>query len=179
MGMGRERGFTLIELAIVVAVAGILLVVGVPALQDMVRNNRLVTETNNLVAHLNLARSEAVKRRVRVAVCSSADSEAAVPACDGGTDWDTGWVVFVDANSNGSVDDAANVLRRGGAVTGATDVRTSAGALSFAADGSVPGGNAFTFAVCDDRGIARGRQIAVAGIGRPQLSGPPIADCTP
>jgi type IV fimbrial biogenesis protein FimT len=177
--MDRESGFTLIELAIVVAVAGILLVVGVPALQDMVRNNRLVTETNNLVAHLNLARSEAVKRGFRVAVCSSADPEAAVPACDGGTDWDTGWVVFTDANASGAADVAADVLRRSGAVAGATDVRTSGGTLSFAADGSSAGGAAFTFAVCDDRGTARGRQIAVAGIGRPQLSGPPIGDCTP
>lgn len=177
--MDRQNGFTLIELAIVVAVAGILLVVGVPALQDMVRNNRLVTETNNLVAHLNLARSEAVKRGFRVAICSSADPEAAVPACDGGTNWDTGWVVFRDDDEDGAVDSAANVLRRSGAVTGASDVRASGGTLSFARDGSVAGGAAFAFAVCDDRGTARGRQIAVAGIGRPQLSGPPIADCTP
>ena len=109
----RQCGFTLLELVVVVAVAGILLVTGVPALQDMVRNNRLVTETNDLVAHLNLARSEAIKRRTRVAICSSTAAGAAVPACDGGTDWDTGWVVFVDADSDGVVDSAADVIRRG------------------------------------------------------------------
>ena len=179
--MGRPRGFTLVELVIVVTVAAILLVIGVPALQDLVRNNRLVTETNDLVAHLNLARSEAIKRRTRVAICSSTAAGAAVPACDGGTDWDTGWVVFVDADSDGVVDSAADVIRRSAVVAGATHVRASGGTLSFGADGSVAGGAATTLAVCDDRGESRGRQIRVAGVGRPQRVGPQIPDagCNP
>lgn len=177
----RQCGFTLLELVVVVAVAGILLVTGVPALQDMVRNNRLVTETNDLVAHLNLARSEAIKRRTRVAICSSTAAGAAVPACDGGTDWDTGWVVFVDADSDVVVDSAADVIRRSAVVAGATHVRASGGTLSFGADGSVAGGAATTLAVCDDRGESRGRQIRVAGVGRPQRVGPQIPDagCNP
>jgi type IV fimbrial biogenesis protein FimT len=179
MGMGRENGFTLIELAIVLAVAAILLVVGVPALQDMVRNNRLVTETNSLVAHLNLARSEAVKRRTGVVVCSSTTPTAAVPPCDGGQDWDGGTVVFVDANGNGAVDNAAEVVRASSAVVDSIDIRASAGSVRYGPDGSITAGTAVTFAVCDTRGVARGRQIAVSGVGRPQLSGPPIADCTP
>lgn len=177
-----QRGFTLLELMVVVTVAAILLVIGVPSLQKWVRDNRIVTETNSLVAHLNLARSEAIKRRTRVAICSSKDAGAAVPACDGGTDWSTGWVVFQDpegAGVGGAVDDASDVIRRSAVVAGAMDVGASTGTLFFGTDGSVPGGAGSTLAVCDDRGTSKGRQVRVSSIGRPQVVGPPIASCTP
>lgn len=183
-GKHSQRGFTLLELMVVVTVAGILLVIGVPALQTWVRDNRLVTETNNLVAHLNLARSEAIKRRKRVAICSSRDAGAAVPACDGGTDWSTGWVVFQDPEGEGvggAVDNAADVIRRSVVVAGATDVRSSTGILFFGTDGSVTGGAGSALAVCDNRGTSKGRQVRVSSIGRPQVVGPRprIASCTP
>jgi type IV fimbrial biogenesis protein FimT len=52
------------------------------------------------VTAFNLARSEAVKRSVRVTVCKSADGAT----CAAGGDYEQGWIVFNDPNSNAAVD---------------------------------------------------------------------------
>ena len=53
---------------VTIAVVAILATVGVPALQSLVQQNRVVSETNQLVTALNLARTEAVRRGEDVAV---------------------------------------------------------------------------------------------------------------
>lgn len=94
--MKRSRGFTLIELMITLVLAAIILALGVPGFQDIVRNNRAATQSNELVAALSLARSEAVKRGARVSLCPSTDQAS----CTGGTDWAGGWIVFRDIAAN-------------------------------------------------------------------------------
>ena len=46
---------------------------------------------------MSLARSEAIKRNQRVAICPSDDGEQ----CSG-NQYENGWIVFVDGNSNNS-----------------------------------------------------------------------------
>ncbi|MFB1487585.1 MULTISPECIES: GspH/FimT family pseudopilin [unclassified Thiocapsa] len=94
------RGFTLLELMVTVAIAAILLTLGVPSFRDLVQNNRAATQVNALVTALSLARSEAVRRGQHVSICPSTDQET----CTGGDDWDDGWIVFVD-------DETSEVLR--------------------------------------------------------------------
>lgn len=101
----RETGFSLIELMVALAVASILLTVGVPSFQDMIRDNRLATQANRLVGALNLARSEAIKRGRFAAVCK-ADTSVPHPTCDpsgcntviGVNCWEAGWIVYVDVD---------------------------------------------------------------------------------
>ena len=62
------RGFTLLELMVTVAVVAILATVGVPSFRDLIQNNRVTTQTNELVTALNFARTEAVKRARAVEV---------------------------------------------------------------------------------------------------------------
>ncbi|MGB5065269.1 MAG: GspH/FimT family pseudopilin, partial [Candidatus Competibacter sp.] len=71
--MNRKSGFTLIELMITVALAAIVLTLGVPAFQETIRNNRLATTVNDFISSLNLTRSEAIKRGTRVTLCKSAN----------------------------------------------------------------------------------------------------------
>jgi type IV fimbrial biogenesis protein FimT len=97
----NAAGFTLLELMTTLAVAGIMLAVGVPSYQAVVRNNRAATNANELVSALTIARSEAIRRGDRVSLCRSDDG-----ASCGGT-WEDGWIVFLDGAAN---DTAAPVV---------------------------------------------------------------------
>jgi len=88
----KQRGLTLIELMVTLAVAIILVAVGMPLFSGVVANNRAVAQTNALVTALNLARSEAVARGTTVSVVAT------------GGDWTQGWTVFADQNANGAMD---------------------------------------------------------------------------
>ena len=82
------RGFTLLELMVTIAVLAILATVGVPSFQTLVQNNRVVTQTNELVSVLNVARTEAVKRGrpVEVEISSEANGWSATVRLPGGAD---------------------------------------------------------------------------------------------
>ncbi len=111
--MNRQRGFTLIELIITVAIAAIVMAIGVPSFQGMMRNNRAATQANEMISALNLARSEAVKRGRRVSLCPSSNGTG----CSG-TDWKSGWIVFVDTSVVDASVTVGQVLRVWGALAG-------------------------------------------------------------
>ncbi|MDR1887811.1 MAG: GspH/FimT family pseudopilin [Zoogloeaceae bacterium] len=64
--MRYSRGFTLIELMVAVALVAILLSLAVPSFRDTILKNRVSAATSDLVAALDMARSEAIKRGVEV-----------------------------------------------------------------------------------------------------------------
>ena len=68
----RHAGFTLVELMVTVAVIGILAVFAVPSMTAMIANSRLQSASGELIAALQAARSEAVRRNGRIIACASA-----------------------------------------------------------------------------------------------------------
>lgn len=64
----QQKGFTLIEMMIVIAIIAILAALAAPSMIDMKRKYELQRETNSFVAKLNEARSEAVLKRTSVSV---------------------------------------------------------------------------------------------------------------
>lgn len=88
----RDAGFTLIELMVTIAVAAILLVVATPSFVSYQRSSELTSAANSFVAGISVARSEAMKRGMNAML---------VPAT--GTDWSSGWTVFVDQDRSGGL----------------------------------------------------------------------------
>lgn len=139
----RNGGYTLIELLTTVAVAAIVTTAAVPGLRSFVQNNRIAAQTNELVASLVLARSEAVTRGVAATICASSDGAS----CSGATDWASGWLVFADlAAPVGALDAGTDVLLRAHpGLAGGAALTASTAAVTYRADGFLDAAAAASF----------------------------------
>jgi len=157
----RQRGFSLLDLMITLSVMIILLSIAVPSMGNLVREHRLTSQANSLLAHLHYARHEAVFRRAHVAACPSLDQQT----CSGDNRWDQGWIVFVDANRSGQPDSDQDILR----VVQPSEnlLMHSAGRIRvrFQPHGGAYGTN-LTIRVCDSSGTADPRAVIVSNPGR-------------
>lgn len=159
--MKKVTGFTLVELMVTLMVASILLMVGVPSFIETIRRSRTVTQANEIVTALNLARSEAVKRGIQVTILRT------------GGEWEDGWKVFVDENGNGAVDDGDTVLQEYTALSKDYTLRVGGNFTDWVAyrptglslgSGGLPNGS---FRLCtDEQDTVKGRTIAVNSVGR-------------
>jgi Tfp pilus assembly protein FimT len=84
-----------------------LLSLGIPTLNQIVQNNRLINQTEALVASLKLARHESITKQVSVTLCAS-DNQL---SCTDSSSWQSGWIVFTDAGQPGVVDGADKILQ--------------------------------------------------------------------
>ena len=182
------KGFTLIELLVTMTVLVIVITIGVPSFQNLIKNNRLRTTTNTLVLDINYARSEAVKRGMKVVLCRSSNPQAVNPSCSGNTrEWSSGWLLFASQDSNSIYDTGTDVLLKrteinaaGISIIANTNADSS---LTFNSDGSKAGAiSDAKYAVCDDRDNSYGREITVINTGRPGLKSgsidTPIPSCS-
>ena len=181
-----SQGFTLIELMVGLAVMALLMMVAVPSFQSTIASSRVTTVTNDLVGALAVARTEAIRRGVRVTVCASDDGEL----CATTGDWSQGWVVFKDLNRNADrepdTDPAKDevLLATSSAIPGGISVKGTALFVSYAADGqpkTTTGttGTAWTgkLQVCSDNtqlsDDRRARLLDISTTGRAHTSTPP------
>lgn len=165
----RIRGITLIETMLALALAAILLATAAPAFGTLIARNESDVSRGTLVTALETARLLAISRNGHVVACPSADHRY----CGRTTEWQHGWIVFVDTDHDGARSDGEDVLS---ATQGGPDgvaILTGAGRrhVDFRADGSSPGSNA-TFTICDHRGASSAQAIVINNAGRVRVAKP-------
>ena len=120
-----RRGLTLIELMVGLAMMAVVLALSAPQFTQWGRSTRVVTQGADIQSALAYARSESLRRGVRVTLCSSTDPRAATPACSAVAAWASGWLIFVDnvqvaGNVAGTLDGSDAVLRIGDTLSGSS-----------------------------------------------------------
>jgi type IV fimbrial biogenesis protein FimT len=180
----RAAGFTLNELMLVLAIAGVIFGLAIPNMRDFMWNSRMTSAANDLLTAVYRARSESVKRHGQTVLCFSADSAAATPACDGnGTQ---GWVVFADTDGDGTADAGEEVVLRHGPLPSTISVFSkpngNAGYVAFNNAGfarNIGLGSALAGVVmCDKRGnkattgpeYSAARGVTISATGRPRVT---------
>lgn len=159
----HARGFTLIEVMTVVAIAAVVLAIGTPTMQGLVQGIRLNAAANSLYSSLNLARSEAIKRGMRVDV-RAAD----------GDNWESGWTVYVDENGDGALDDGDTVVLVRPAIASGISISSNLGQsnVSFVGSGRTrtnKSAQAFLSGTVRFAAGGRGRNVVINALGRVRL----------
>lgn len=158
-----QRGFTLIELMIVLLIASVLAAIAVPSFQSAVANQKAKAFAQDLYLSLSQARAEAIKSNGRCVV-------SVVP--DDAAKWHTGWKVeATGADCAGAPYDVA----AHGAVGGLEDI--SQATITYDRRGRPSA--AVNLTVCDVKGYAHERTVSVGLTGAPQVDVDYSGTCTP
>jgi type IV fimbrial biogenesis protein FimT len=178
-----QRGFTLIEAMVAVAILAILMTLAVPSFTSMVAKSRLQSATSELMSSIVRTRMEALQFGRRVTMCRSADGANCIASAG---NWDTGWITFIDPTRSGvlaEVDPGATVtaivsaLPSDVVILGNGNVEQN---LSYRPDGvarGMSGSGALAvsrFRVCSTSSALtdadRGREIQINAAGRPTVN---------
>ena len=189
MDKNIQSGFTLIELLVAMSVAAILLGVGIPSFAEAVKNSRTSVRYNELVQALYLTRSEAVKTSQNVTLCARQDDTSC------GTDWNNGWIVFIDNQSStfenqAQIDagdeilqieqelDDHNTIVNIGSIDRSSTTATARSYFRYQSNGLTNWTNGSYF-ICDERGEEYSRSINIALTGDIQRGRPSAGNQIP
>ena len=179
--MDRARGYTMLELVVVLCVLSVLASVVLPLSASVADSMRLSALANTFLGQLHLARSEAIKRNAPVVVCKSRDGRAC--ADQGG--WEQGWIVFDDRDRDGlrgpleAVVYTTGALPPGFRLVGNANVSRYVSFASTGATRTITGAfQAGTLTVCRASDEATpARQIVISAVGRPRVRRVTLANC--
>jgi type IV fimbrial biogenesis protein FimT len=169
----KQHGLSLVESVVTLGVVAGSLQFAVPAVQDWLQSASLNAASQELYTDLQIARTEAIKRNRRVALCKSADGAS----CSNEGGWEQGWIVFDDENNNGKRDAGEEVVRRREALGSALRVRGNqmvADYISYTPLGATKSRTgafqAGTVVVCRFSGTPTpSREVVINAIGRPRM----------
>jgi len=157
----KLQGFTLIELMIAIAVAGILMGIAIPSTKSAMYAARSSETHTALLASLMTASSKAALHGVRTTLCPSQDGQT----CLAGFDWSSGWIGFIDQNASREREPNESIIVSQTALQD-THLFSSTGRTRIVFQGN--GGNAgsnVTFTLCDKRGEDKAKTLVVSNSG--------------
>lgn len=159
--VGTQRGFSVLELMVVVAVAVVLATIAAPSFARMRRAASVSAATNQLLWALNFARSAAVLNSKPVTLCLSADLESCLESAAGAG---IGWLVFYQ-----SAGPAAVPLLHAFRLPGEMSVHGTRSAVTFWP--VTRAGTTSTFDLCVSvRPVVPGRAVVVSQTGRARVA---------
>ncbi|MBO9740647.1 GspH/FimT family pseudopilin [Xanthomonas axonopodis pv. begoniae] len=147
-GYSSARGYTAVQLLIVMAVIGIGAAIGMPSFKSLIEWQRATTRVHLLTTHLAMARSSAITHGEPVSICPSTDGAR----CRTDRDWSRGWILFRDPERGGQPLSAASVIRvEQASSTGDLDVTSTVGRsiVRFLPNGRSSGTN-ITISLCSN-----------------------------
>jgi type IV fimbrial biogenesis protein FimT len=164
-GISSNRGFSLFELVMTVALAALVLALGVPSFGGIVANNRLKVEVDALFHAVHLARKSSIVRRRVVTLCPSPDGRS----CEPGLDWSKGWIMFVNTDRDQPAvrDENEPVLQHHPVDEQA---RIMSNRKSFSLRSTQQRATNGTLVFCDRSGRGTARALVVSYTGRPRVT---------
>jgi len=93
MTLLRQRGFTLVELMISIALLGLLMALAAPSFSTWIRNSQVRSMSQTLANGVRVAQSEAVRRNRQVVFfLTNAQPGLAATAAENGVNWVIRWI---------------------------------------------------------------------------------------
>ena len=175
----RMLGITAIELLIIIAALGLVLLISIPASSVLLEKYRMNAATTDLVEGLNLARSEAMRRGSTVRVCPSSTGRD----CRRDADWSQGWLVFTDGNGDGRAQEIELIEFFEGPEAAVRVIALGAvqDAAAFTLTGLLPTGDEQStgeFVICYDREGSTSRTILIDADGWVRRADSNGVECT-
>ena len=162
----HESAFTLIELMITIAVAAVVLTLGVPGFGRVIERNQLSAYTNQLVSSLHFARSEAVKRNESVKVCHSDNGVD----CNG-NGYEDGWIIFIENSpANNVLDAGEELIRVNEALPSNYTFKPNNNVDAFTYNSKGKASSTGTFVLCKNNDLTKARAIIIGPGGRTRLA---------
>ncbi len=176
------RGFTLIEVLVVMSIVSILLALGAPSFRESIERNAVSGHANTFMNSIRYARSEAIRSGLTVAMCRSTNPESSSPSCAAGAgDWVSGWIIFVNRDNDGTFDADDILLRVQGPITNSGGILYLGSAnvvLRFRPTGLMSSGAGRVTFNAPSFNVDRERGVCVSLAGRARLLTDAFAACS-